>query len=177
VPAPSDEDAEMRARPAVLFYYMHQDDPRKSTMRKLERFGLARSVPLQKMNRTLALVPDSSAMLLPNMRKEISIHGIGVMEGSWNRSETLKEIRLRRGVRLPELLGGNPVNYRKPFRLSSVEAVAAALFITGFNEFGSELLNKFKWGPVFYELNMEPLKEYSRCLSQEDMEEAEKQFF
>lgn len=166
-----------RKRPQVLFYYMHQDDPRKSTMKKLERFGLAKSVPLVRLNRAVTLAHDSEKSLLPIFGKDISLHGIGVLEGSWNRSETLSAIRMKRGLKLPTLLAANPVNYGKRFRLSSVEAVAAALFITGFQDFGIELLGKFTWGHVFYDLNREPLLEYSRCTSEEELKEAEEQFF
>ena len=167
----------VRKRPQVLFYYMHQDDPRKSTMKKLERFGLAKSVPLGKLNRAVTLTHDSERVLLPLFSEDVAIHGIGVLEGSWNRPETLSAIRMKKGVKLPTLLAANPVNYGKPFRLSSVEAVAAALFITGFQDFGAELLGKFTWGHVFYDLNREPLLEYSRCRSDAELREAEEQFF
>lgn len=167
----------VRKRPQVLFYYMHQDDPRKSTMKKLERFGLAKSVPLGKLNRAVTLTLDSERVLLPLFSEDVAIHGIGVLEGSWNRPETLSAIRMKKGVKLPTLLAANPVNYGKPFRLSSVEAVAAALFITGFQDFGAELLGKFTWGHVFYDLNREPLLEYSRCRSEAELREAEEQFF
>ncbi len=167
----------VRKRPQVLFYYMHQDDPRKSTMKKLERFGLAKSVPLGKLNRAVTLTHDSERVLLPLFSEDVAIHGIGVLEGSWNRPETLSAIRMKKGVKLPTLLAANPVNYGKPFRLSSVEAVAAALFITGFQDFGAELLGKFTWGHVFYDLNREPLLEYSRCRSEAELREAEEQFF
>ena len=167
----------VRKRPQVLFYYMHQDDPRKSTMKKLERFGLAKSVPLGKLNRAVTLTHDSERVLLPLFSEDVAIHGIGVLEGSWNRPETLSAIRMKKGVKLPTLLAANPVNYGKPLRLSSVEAVAAALFITGFQDFGAELLGKFTWGHVFYDLNREPLLEYSRCRSEAELREAEEQFF
>ena len=167
----------VRKRPQVLFYYMHQDDPRKSTMKKLERFGLAKSVPLGKLNRAVTLTHDSERVLLPLFSEDVAIHGIGVLEGSWNRPETLSAIRMKKGVKLPTLLAANPVNYGKLFRLSSVEAVAAALFITGFQDFGAELLGKFTWGHVFYDLNREPLLEYSRCRSEAELRDAEEQFF
>ena len=163
--------------PRILFHYMHQDDPRKSTMKKLERFSLATSVPVAYMNRVLTLTPFSERIAIPLMREEALRYGLGVLEGSWNVPESIERIKLRRTVRLPVLLAANPVNYGKPFRLSSVEAVSAFLYIAGFNDLADRLLGKFKWGPGFYILNRDPLLEYSRCSNSEEISQVEKAYF
>jgi pre-rRNA-processing protein TSR3 len=71
----------------------------------------------------------------------------------------------------------NPVNYGKPEKLSSVEAVSAALYIIGFPQQGLELLNKFKWGPNFYILNKGPLDDYSRCRTEREIITVEEAYF
>jgi pre-rRNA-processing protein TSR3 len=48
-------------------------------------------------------------------------------------------------------------------RLTTVEALAAALCIFGEREHAEELLSKFTWGETFLELNEEPLRRYSEC--------------
>ena len=51
--------------------------------------------------------------------------------------------------KLPPLLAGNPVNYSKMNKLTTVEALSAAAFILGNEEMCSNLLAKFNWGHTF----------------------------
>jgi pre-rRNA-processing protein TSR3 len=79
--------------------------------------------------------------------------------------------------RLPTLLAANPVNYAKPHKLSSAEALAAALIVMGFRETAVRLLGLFKWGDTFLTLNDQPLRYYSSANNMTAMLEAEAQFF
>ena len=72
--------------------------------------------------------------------------------------------------KLPPLLAGNPVNYAKLNKLTTAEALSASLFILGFKDQGLELLDKFKWGHTFYELNQNLLEEYSKLENEEQIE-------
>jgi pre-rRNA-processing protein TSR3 len=60
-------------------------------------------------------------------------------------------------------MAANPVNFGKPCKLSSVEALAAALYILGQKEHAREILSKVNWGIRFLEVNEEPLDLYSRA--------------
>jgi pre-rRNA-processing protein TSR3 len=75
------------------------------------------------------------------------------------------------------LLASNPVNYAKPHKLSSIEALAAGLYIMGFSERANQLLSLFKWGQTLLSLNAEPLEAYSLASSDEEMRKAEAEFF
>jgi len=57
-----------------------------------------------------------------------------------------------------------------------VEALAAALFITGFVEQADRILALFKWGPTFMALNREPLEAYAES-SASNLETVESEFF
>ena len=72
--------------------------------------------------------------------------------------------------KLPPLFAGNPVNYSKLNKLTTAEALSGSLFILGFKEQSLELLNKFKWGHTFYELNQNLLEDYSKAENENQIE-------
>jgi pre-rRNA-processing protein TSR3 len=83
------------------------------------------------------------------------------MDCSWEVLDTgvVRSWRIRRA--LPFLMAANPVNFGKPCKLSSVEALAAALYILGEKERAQTLLSKVSWGIRFLEVNCEPLDLYA----------------
>jgi len=66
-------------------------------------------------------------------------------------------------------MAANPVNYAKIGRLSTVEALSAALHIMGFRSQARELLSPFGWGDAFFDLNGELLSRYARVNSEESI--------
>ncbi len=157
-------------RPRIFFIYLFQDDPKKSTMKKLERFGLAKRVDRQRASGSVVLTVSSRQYILPSDRGIVLERGITAIEGSWKRNDLLPDARFRNGRILPPILASNPVNFGKWNVLSSVEAVSAALIITGYEDYALELLSKFTWGHTFISLNEELLKEYSMCKTSEDVQ-------
>ena len=74
--------------------------------------------------------------------------------------------RLRRsgGDRLlPFLIASNPTKYGQWYTLSSAEAMAAALFITGFGDDARAVMACFSWGDSFWQLNGRLLDVYASC--------------
>ena len=149
----------------VLMFY--QDDPRKCTAAKMVKFGLAQNI--KKIgSKGLVLDPFSEKTLLPNSKS--SINSIVGIDCSWNLANEAFSKKFH-GIKrkLPPLLAGNPVNYAKLNKLSTVEALSASLFILGFKDQGLLLLDKFKWGHTFYDLNKNLLEEYSKLESEEQI--------
>ncbi len=156
----------------LYLYDAKQCDPKKCTGKKLIRFDLVREI------RKLSQLPYHAVILNPFAEKALSkedvdiveCYGIIVLDCSWNRFQSCP--RLRKDLQnrsLPYLLAANPINYGKPFRLSSVEAFAASLFILGCEDHAIRLLSKFKWGMGFLKLNELPLKKYALAKNSEEV--------
>jgi len=144
----------------LVAYRDNSCDPRKCTVKKLERAGFVRLVKKisQIPRNTLLLDPTAEQALSPADR---SVKSITVMDCSWEVLNTgaVSSWRIRRA--LPFLVAANPVNFGKPCRLSSVEALAAALFIIGEEQQAHDILGKVSWGIRFLEVNEEPLTLYA----------------
>ena len=166
--------------PQLYVLQLRQDDPRKCTAAKLVRFNLAK--PLYRIRqiprRTLTLNPFASTHLLGTDREQALAYGLAAIDCSWEKAEGAFVAQLPgRNVKLPTLLASNPVNYAKPHKLSSLEALAASLHIMGFQEEAGRLLSIFKWGPNFLLLNHEPLQAYALASNEEELTNAESQYF
>jgi pre-rRNA-processing protein TSR3 len=103
--------------------------------------------------------------------------GILVLDCSWKDAQDIFRRRIQGESRcLPYLVAANPINYGLVGKLSSVEAAASALFILGYPDEAKHLLELFKWGPHFLQLNHEPLSEYAAASDSSDVVTRQKQF-
>jgi len=145
----------------------NQDDPKKCTAAKLVRFGLAKKITSLR-SKTALLHPFSERTLLNN--EKTTFNSITAVDCSWNKAEEMFQKKYS-GIprKLPPLLAGNPVNYSKINKLTTVEALASASFILGNEELCSDLLAKFNWGHTFLELNENLLKDYQNAQSEDDI--------
>ncbi|TBR07690.1 MAG: DUF367 family protein [Candidatus Nitrosotenuis sp.] len=152
----------------IQVFMLKQDDPKKCTAAKLVKFGLARGVSKTQGN-TIILDPFAPKTIL---KQDAAIaKSITGIDCSWNLAETAFTRKFQ-GIprKLPPLLAGNPVNYSKLNKLTTVEAIAAAAFILGYEQLAMSMLDKFNWGHTFYELNADLLKDYSEIKSEREID-------
>lgn len=137
------------------------DDPRKCTARRLDQFSLAT------LHRSMGSLPYG-VVLDPYAERALSPADadtdiIVAFDRSWASADA--EAFAVPGIHraLPFLVAANPVNYGRPFRLTTAEAIAAALVILGQESQAAALLEPFRWGETFLTLNEEPLRRYAAC--------------
>ena len=135
-----------------------QDDPKKCTAKRLEKFNLSDN------HSSFKTLPPMGIVLDPFSTNELNsddiplaeVGGIVGVDCSWNKApETFSRLRLM-GLEprsLPSVIPANPVNSGKAGKLTTAEAIASALLICGQNLHAEEIMSIFKWGPAFLELN------------------------
>lgn len=153
---------------------LNECDPRRCTARKLKKFGLAQFIGKRKgiAKGAILLNPFSDRVLSKEDREIIENRGIVALDGSWKKIEEkdfLMYNRLFIFRALPYLVAGNPTHYGIPTMLSTAEALAFGLFITGFKEDAFRILKIFSWGIKSFELNRELLEMYYNANSAKEI--------
>lgn len=149
----------------ITVFHADECDRKKCTSIKMEKMGKCKLV--YDINK----IPGGAVVLNPYAEKAVSYEdyrfvqrrGVVGLDCSWNEvSKSKKFFALSKYHRsLPFLIATNPVNYGKPCILSTVEAIAATLYITRFKDEAREMMDGFKWGHTFLELNHDLLEAYS----------------
>ena len=169
-------DRELR----IVVYHARQCDPRKCSALKLKRHSFARIVHQAKQlpRGAVILNPFSQRAFSPADRLRVCKKGLVALDLSWKHADDVAKLLSLPGASrcLPYLIAANPVNYGMPTKLSTVEALAAALFITGLGEKAKQLLSVFKWGPTFLSLNEELLETYAGARDSGDVVRLQTQF-
>jgi pre-rRNA-processing protein TSR3 len=153
----------------LFVYHAGEDDPKKCSAKKMAKFGFA------KLETNIHKTPKDCILLNPFAEKSLSKedldtalkNGILAVDCSWKNAEKSFEYLDKRNHprALPFVVATNPVNYGKPFKLTTLEAFSTALYILEDIETSKKLLNLYKWGPHFLILNKEPLEEYRKAES------------
>ncbi|MEZ3145257.1 DUF367 family protein [Halobaculum sp. MBLA0143] len=160
--------------------YEGDDDPEKCTARKLARHD---RLELHRTDRAtpygVVLNPHAERALSPADAPETEASGdttdgdtaddragddrLVALDCSWESAGEARFSLPGDHRALPYLVAANPVNFGRPMRLTTVEALAAGLWILGDRDHAEELLSTFTWGETFAELNEEPLSRYADC--------------
>jgi pre-rRNA-processing protein TSR3 len=148
----------------ITIYHANQCDPKRCTGLKLKRHGLARVVTKTRFlpKRAIVLNPFSEIAFSPADRERVASYGMVALDCSWEHAEKVLSGHVKGTSRcLPILIAGNPVNFGKATKLTTAEALAAALWIAGFRDEANSVLSVFTWGHTFFELNAALLDEYA----------------
>ena len=80
------------------------------------------------------LSPDATSTVSPADRELVGKGGAAVVNCSWAGLDSVPFVKMKSGGSrlLPFLIASNPTKYGQPCVLSSAEALAAALYITGY---------------------------------------------
>ncbi|MEM3267449.1 MAG: DUF367 family protein [Conexivisphaerales archaeon] len=142
--------------------HLGQDDPSKCTAMRLKRAGVVDFSYNER--RGILLDPFSPRALSRTDKETVAKEGIVAVDASWKVLERdFMRIKWNNSKRrsLPLLIAANPTNYGRPYNLSTAEALASSLYITGYAEQAREIMAHFKWGDTFFALNTRYLELYS----------------
>lgn len=144
-----------RDLPKLFCLNYRECDPKKCTGFKLARLNLLKIINKidKNLKNSIILNPFTQEQLSNLDRNIILKYGLIVIDCSWNNIMNLKNLEFKNARKLPPLIAANPTNFGKWEKLSSAEALAAALYITNFIDLGNLILSKFSWGNKFKEVN------------------------
>ena len=162
----------MEQSPRITIYHANQCDPKRCTGLKLKRHGLARVVISIRFlpRRAIVLNPFGEIAFSPADRQRIQNFGLAALDCSWEHAQKVMSTHVKGTSRcLPILIAGNPTNYAKATKLSTVEAIAGALYIAGFKDEAKKVLSIFTWGHTFLDLNAGLLEAYAAAKDSTDI--------
>lgn len=182
----SDEEQQQHARPDVSeltvklsLFEFHQNDAKVDSGSRLVRFGLAKSMKPTATFRGVVLSSKSKVPVSRADRELIESNGIAGINCSWNRVGELPWQKMERQGQhriLPHLIAANSINYGRPMKLNTAEAIAATLLIAGFESDAHVVCRAFKWGDEFLRLNAEAFKAYAAAKDAKGVRAAEKAY-
>ena len=161
------EDYSSRELTSKLFMWeFSQNDTKRDSGSKLKRWGYASQLRLGQTFPGVVLSSEANICVSPADKDLVMTHGVAGINCSWNRLEEIPFDKMGKGKNqriLPFLVAANTVNYGKPFKMNTAEAMAACLYIVGFKNDAKQILAPFSFGTEFLKLNFEALEAYAAC--------------
>lgn len=177
-----------RDRPLRLFVRLAEEDhPKACTGRRLLRWKRAVRIDHDHGagRAPIVLDPYAPSPLSAADRGIAESEGILVVDCSWNRLSKrgrfpeedgpLRRQGWRR--RLPMLVATNPQHYGRVAQLNTVEAFAAALYILDRAQEAEQVLEGFRGGSEFLEVNRARLDRYRGSATPDEVLAAERELF
>lgn len=162
-PSVGDEIRSLLGGIKIFMWEFGQNDTKRDSGSKLCRLGYAKRLKIGQTFNGIVLSSEATKVMSPEDAEIISQYGIAGINCSWNRLEEIPFTTLgkpRNQRKLPYLVAANSVNYGKVFKMNTAEAVAAALFISGWVHQAVALMYPFSYGEEFFKLNAEAFERY-----------------
>eukprot|EP00759_Apiculatamorpha_spiralis_P020402 PhF_6_TR25782/c0_g1_i1/m.36362/K09140/TSR3; pre-rRNA-processing protein TSR3 len=149
----------------LAMWDMGQCDVKRCTGRKLAQRRMLRVLGMKQKFAGVVLSPTGTQLLSPADRDIVRTVGACVVDCSWNKLNEVpwRSMKMGHPRILPYLVAANSTHYGQPSELSCAEALSAALYIVGEKDQARTLLEPFKWGSAFFDLNGEAMDEYAKC--------------
>merc|ERR1719383_776976 len=172
------DGSEFVPRVKLAMWDLGQCDRNRCTGTRLARQGLIKELRLGAGHPGVCLTPVGRAPVSWEDRELMRARGLSVVDCSWNRLDEVPfgQCKSKAPRLLPWLLAANPVNWGRPCKLSCAEALAAALFVCGWQEEAVEVLSRFKWGHSFFSINADILDRYASCRTSDQVLAVQSQF-
>ncbi|MHA1993474.1 MAG: DUF367 family protein [Candidatus Hodarchaeales archaeon] len=181
-------NSEITTRNFITLFHANQCDRRKCTGTKtwqLYKTNKLTFIEQFRFVKRISQIPRLSIVLNPLSDTKLTIadqqlyhrFGITVLDCSWNQAEDIFSKSFPNSRSLPRLIAANPVNYGKQAKLSSVEALAASLYLLTTPDLANKVLSYFKWGNQFIKLNQNLLTDYLSCTNSDEVAQVEKEYF
>lgn len=139
----------------------------------LKKHGLLSTLTKQAKFSGIVLTPTAKKMISPEDHEIVATSGLCVIDCSWQFFDSVKVKSIKKNERLlPYLLAANPVNYGKEIKLTCAEALAGALFLSGFEDEAETVMDTFKWGGAFFFLNEIYFDKYQQAQTSDEMMKA-----
>jgi pre-rRNA-processing protein TSR3 len=162
---------------ALLYNTAHE--PNRDSGSKLRRLGYADILKIGQTFKGVVLSSEARDYVSLADKAIVDEFGIAGINCSWNRLSEIPFESMGKGRNqrlLPLLFAANSVNYGRPHKLNTAEAMAATLFLTGYPDEARLLLGPFGYGEEFFRLNEEAFRAYSACQDSAEVQRVQEAF-
>lgn len=160
----------------LSMWYFDQCDPKRCSGMILKKHGYLSTLSKQAKFGGIVLTPTASKIISPEDHELVGKAGLCVIDCSWQHFDEVKVKSIKANERLlPYCLAANPVNYGKEIKVNCAEALAGALYLSGWQEEAERIMDVFKWGPAFFSVNELYFDRYLQCATSQDMDAAQKE--
>ena len=157
-------EARRRFTGILRMWEFNQNDSKRDSGSKLVRLGMAKTLKVGQNYAGVVLSSEAQTVISREDLEIVRAHGVGGVNCSWNQLDKVPSRKLGRPRLhriLPFMVAANPVNYGRPFKMNTAEAMAASLYIVGLKQDAHDLMAQFAFGAEFLRLNQEALDAYA----------------